>query len=119
MVRTGEKIRNIYLNQSQSQKKKKDVSQTNKTTHGSANHKEKYAIRVMKFAHTGLVNLGNIVDYYAWISYANAYGEKSRSWDQPRKFKGGICCGGHLVVTYGAELLYLRIFSFPSSVSNQ
>ena len=23
---------------------------------------------------------------------------------------GGICCGGHLVVTYGAELLYLRIF---------
>ena len=37
----------------------------------------------------------------------------------PRKFKGGICCGGHLVVTYGAELLYLRIFSFPSSVSNQ
>ena len=38
---------------------------------------------------------------------------------EPRKFKGGICCGGHLVVTYGAELLYLRIFSFPSSVSNQ
>ena len=38
---------------------------------------------------------------------------------KPRKFKGGICCGGHLVVTYGAELLYLRIFSFPSSVSNQ
>ena len=29
----------------------------------------------------------------------------------PRKFKGGICCGGHLAVTYGGELLYLQIFS--------
>ena len=28
-----------------------------------------------------------------------------------RKFKGEICCGGHLTVTYGGELLYLRIFS--------
>ena len=28
-----------------------------------------------------------------------------------RKFKGGICCGGHLAVTYGGELLYLWIFS--------
>ena len=28
-----------------------------------------------------------------------------------RKFKRGICCGGHLAVTYGGELLYLRIFS--------
>ena len=27
-----------------------------------------------------------------------------------RKFKGGICCGGHLAVTYGGELLYLPIF---------
>ena len=25
----------------------------------------------------------------------------------PRKFKGGICCGSHLAVTYGGEL---RIF---------
>ena len=24
-----------------------------------------------------------------------------------RKFKVGICCGNHLAVTYGAELLYL------------
>ena len=29
----------------------------------------------------------------------------------PRKFKGRICCGGHLAVTYGGELLYHRIFS--------
>ena len=29
----------------------------------------------------------------------------------PRKFKGGICCGGHLAITYGGELLYLQIFS--------
>ena len=28
-----------------------------------------------------------------------------------RKLKGGICCGGHLAVTYGGELLYLPIFS--------
>ena len=27
-----------------------------------------------------------------------------------RKFKRGICCGGHLGVTYGTELLYLWIF---------
>ena len=26
---------------------------------------------------------------------------------EPRKFKGGICCGGHLAITYGGELLYL------------
>ena len=29
----------------------------------------------------------------------------------PRKFKGGICCGVHLAITCGNELLYLRIFS--------
>ena len=23
----------------------------------------------------------------------------------------GICCGGHLAITYGGELLYLQIFS--------
>ena len=28
-----------------------------------------------------------------------------------RKFKGGICCGSHLAITYGGELLYLRICS--------
>ena len=28
-----------------------------------------------------------------------------------RKFKGGICCGSHLAVTYRGELLYLRIIS--------
>ena len=28
----------------------------------------------------------------------------------PRKFKGGICCGGHLGVTYGGALLYREIF---------
>ena len=27
-----------------------------------------------------------------------------------RKFKGEICCGGHLAVTYGGELLYRQIF---------
>ena len=27
-----------------------------------------------------------------------------------RKFKGGICCGSHLAITYGCELLYRRIF---------
>ena len=31
--------------------------------------------------------------------------------DKSRKFKGGIFCDGHLAVTYGGELLYLRIFS--------
>ena len=31
---------------------------------------------------------------------------------EPRQFKEGICCGGHHGVTYGAELLYLRIFFF-------
>ena len=30
---------------------------------------------------------------------------------ETRKIKGGICCGGHLAVTYGGKLLYLRIFS--------
>ena len=28
----------------------------------------------------------------------------------PRKFKGGICCGDHLAVTYGGELLYADFF---------
>ena len=28
----------------------------------------------------------------------------------PRKFKGGICCSGHLAITYEGEFLYLRIF---------
>ena len=32
----------------------------------------------------------------------------------PRKFKGGICCGSHLAVTYGANLLYLQIFFVPT-----
>ena len=32
-----------------------------------------------------------------------------------RKFKGGICCGSHLAVTYGGDLLYLQIFlAFPA-----
>ena len=35
-----------------------------------------------------------------------------------RKFKGGICCGGHLAATYGGELLYLRNFSKLSPPSN-
>ena len=34
-----------------------------------------------------------------------------RSQYRPRKFEGGVCCGGHLAVTYGGELLYLRICS--------
>ena len=33
----------------------------------------------------------------------------------PRKFKGGICYGGHFAITYGGELLYLWIFSYPSN----
>ena len=37
---------------------------------------------------------------------------------ETRKFKGRICCGGHLAVTYGSELLYLRIFSSLSLPSN-
>ena len=36
----------------------------------------------------------------------------------PRKFKGGICRVGHLAVTYGRELLYLRNFSQLSLPSN-
>ena len=30
----------------------------------------------------------------------------------PRKFKRGICRGGHLAITYGGELLNLLIFSY-------
>ena len=30
---------------------------------------------------------------------------------------GGICCDSHLAVTYGAELLYLRIFPYLSPPS--
>ena len=29
---------------------------------------------------------------------------------KPIKFKGEICCGGHLAIMYGGELFYLRIF---------
>ena len=36
-----------------------------------------------------------------------------------RKFKGGICGGSHLAVTYGGELLYLRIFSSISPPSKR
>ena len=28
----------------------------------------------------------------------------------PKEILRGICCGGHLAVEYGGELLYLRIF---------
>ena len=35
-----------------------------------------------------------------------------------RKFKGGICCGGHLAVTNGGELLYLWIFLQLSPPNN-
>ena len=38
--------------------------------------------------------------------------------NKSRKFKGRICCGGHLDVTYGGELLYLRIFSSLSPPNN-
>ena len=31
-----------------------------------------------------------------------------------RKVNGGICCGTHLRVTYGAELLYILIFLYLS-----
>ena len=37
---------------------------------------------------------------------------------ESRKFKGGICCCGHLAVTYGGELLYLWIFSLLSPPNN-
>ena len=36
----------------------------------------------------------------------------------PRKFKGGICCGSHLAVTYRGELLYLQICSYLSPPSS-
>ena len=35
-----------------------------------------------------------------------------------RKFKEGICCGGHLAVTSGGELLYLQIFLSLSPLNN-
>ena len=34
-----------------------------------------------------------------------------------RKYKGGICCRGHLAVTYGGELLYLQILLYLSPPS--
>ena len=41
-----------------------------------------------------------------------------RDASHPRKFKRGICCGGHLAITYGGELLYLQIFLLLSPPSN-
>ena len=35
-----------------------------------------------------------------------------------RKFKGGICCGSHLAITYGGQLLYLWIFLWLSPPNN-
>ena len=40
------------------------------------------------------------LDFYQWVLY-NAFTFVLFS----RKFKERICCGGHLGVTYGAELL--------------
>ena len=34
------------------------------------------------------------------------------------KFKGEICCGGHLAIAYGGKLLYRRIFSLLSQQTN-
>ena len=48
---------------------------------------------------SSVFNFLKFLFYYVWI---------------PRKLKGGIGCGGHLAVTYGGELIYLRIFSYPS-----
>ena len=41
-----------------------------------------------------------------------------REVHKPRKFKGEICFCGHLAVTCGGELLYLRIFSSLSQPNN-
>ena len=35
-----------------------------------------------------------------------------------KEIQGGICCSSHLAVTYGGELLYLRIFSLLSPPRN-
>ena len=65
--------------------------------------------------------------WYSWMSYLswNCFkgnlhlkSRLSMFLHYPRKFKGGICCGGHLAVTYGGELLYIRIFSQLSPPSN-
>ena len=43
-------------------------------------------------------------------SFSLFYPVVSLLLSEQKKFKGGICCGGHLAVTYGGELLYLWIF---------
>ena len=35
-----------------------------------------------------------------------------------KEFKGGICCGGHLAIMYGGDLLYLWNFLYLSPPSN-
>ena len=43
----------------------------------------------------------------------------SANWmHEPRKFRGGICCGGHFAVTYAGELLYLRIILWLNPPNN-
>ena len=37
---------------------------------------------------------------------------------KPRKFKRGICFGGHLAITYVGDLLFLLICSYLSPPSN-
>ena len=37
---------------------------------------------------------------------------------QPRKFKGGICCGSHLAITYESKLLHLQNYFELSPPSN-
>ena len=50
--------------------------------------------------HNLYVTVDQAPDYISWII---------GKW-YTRKLKGGICCGGHLAVTYGGELLYLQMF---------
>ena len=45
--------------------------------------------------------------------------EKHRGFIADKEIEGSICCGGHVAVRYGEELLYLRIFLYLSPPSKR
>ena len=70
-------------------------------------------------------NLGSIgatwgkYRYTTCFPQAGACRENAHFHLQPRKFTGEICCGSHLPVMYGGELLCLWIFSYLSPPSKR
>ena len=75
---------------------------------------------IRQYASKTIVHLNTAVDcYYAMVSVKGEDEATNSSKDSAAElqvsigqgnFKVGICCGGHLAVTYGGELLYLQIF---------